>query len=65
MWQPIETAPRDGSDMLITNGREVVVAFFDEREEYRGFNWCAGDHFPTPWPTHWMPLPDLPQPKDR
>ncbi len=26
MWQPIETAPRDGSEVLLSNGRDVWTA---------------------------------------
>lgn len=61
-WQPIATAPRDGTWFLaVTAGadwwRPRIVRFYDER-----------DRFPkhenmSPWsvaPTHWMPLPEPP-----
>lgn len=61
-WQPIERAPRDGSELLLTDGERVAV-------------WPAptpGTLFYLPGskdapgtmynfhPTHWMPLPDPP-----
>ena len=65
-WQPIETAPKDGTDILIK--REVL----DECLAYRvvswdmtalnEFNWhvndsCAGFNHHNEFPTHWMNLP--------
>ena len=70
-WQPIETAPRDGSYVLVSNGHGVWVARF--KDVYQ-----SGWKPPTPWqsmmlnhdhipsakrsgsPTHWMPLPAAP-----
>ena len=73
-WQPIETAPRDGAEILLIKvykGRvfSPVVARFVS-------NWCAGgaweicedpecyfEHYL--WkPTHWMPLPQPPEKDD-
>jgi hypothetical protein len=63
-WQPIETAPKDGTDILVADYRVAggfmnVVAYTDE-------------DFPNVWETqeflayhheaftHWMPLPNPP-----
>jgi hypothetical protein len=53
-WQPIETAPRDGTDFLCWDELSCdVVRYFGEDPEMMWFN---GDCFVEP--THWMPLPD-------
>ena len=66
-WQPIETAPRDGSDVLLFRDRHppVVAGWFDNREEA---GWATYDN-PEEWLhegrnpfTHWMPLPAPPAP---
>ena len=58
-WQPIETAPRDGTDILVgyTTG-EICILHFDAAT----FAWW--DHlgaYEFPDPTHWMPLPPPPE----
>lgn len=70
-WQPIETAPKDDSYLLVSNGHGVWVARF--KSVYQ-----SGWKPPSPWqsmmlnhdhipsakrngnPTHWMPLPTPP-----
>jgi hypothetical protein len=58
-WMPIETAPRDGREVLIYSGA-VDVALF----EY-GQWWSSGcDEYGNDrrvYPTHWMPLPPPPE----
>lgn len=70
-WQPIETAPKDGTDILLgyyptwpgldLGKGSCEVAFWHGIKN----TWCgrvllnADGHFS---PTHWMPLP--PPPKD-
>ena len=61
-WLPIETAPRDGHEILITNagyGMLVRIGFFDEA---RGGIWSIwpGREHAMPSPSHWMPLPVCP-----
>lgn len=63
VWQPIETAPKDGTQFLAWvgegwNGRMPFVI-----TSWRGYwvnefgNGCAVENFA---PTHWMPLPPPP-----
>jgi hypothetical protein len=67
-WQPIETAPKDGSEILIfseKHGRRVArfepypwgksLKWFIGLE--RG--WCGGTYCRSP--THWMKLPEEPK----
>lgn len=67
-WQPIETAPKDGSDILVAiDGKCRVVHWHDSAYPLHK----RGLHFP--WvcqsgqnayldtvPTHWQPLPEPP-----
>ena len=67
-WQPIETAPRDGTEILMTNGVDVSSGqwfseyggTYDQEGAPNGdgcdagwMDWSGG----IPDPTHWMPLP--------
>ena len=68
-WQPIETAPKDGREVLLFLGARWIRI-----EKARWFarweNWQLGDVFPesddeycgigSEVPTHWMPLPPAP-----
>ena len=67
-WQPIETAPKDGTHILVIIEDAVVEAWWDENEGYRsewstpslsshGCGCCSGNNDE---PTHWMPLPVRP-----
>jgi len=64
-WQPIETAPKDGTKILIwddLNG-EHSIAFFhgdEDRSQFNGWfhvnDWVGGARF-----SKWMPLPAPPK----
>ena len=59
-WQPIETAPMDGAEIIILDDGCVRTGHWNEHiGKFTGvggniFNWCEN-------PTHWMPLPDAPK----
>jgi hypothetical protein len=63
-WQPIETAPKDGTNILVSMWDTCVmlVVFYDGlRME---FPWIALDgssSYHHNAPTHWMPLPEVPR----
>lgn len=67
-WQPIETAPKDGRDILVCWGPDYVIemAMWDIGTKQFVYSvWREGplEDTPIPFcetPTHWMPLPDLP-----
>lgn len=59
-WQPIESAPKDGS-MLVANEACITVAFRDSgMSSYRFFS-SQSERDINFKPTHWMPLPASPQ----
>lgn len=66
-WQPIETAPMDGTDILLWFGHSVgwisLCKWYQKKK--RGWCWvCSYDHKAHLWePTHWMPLPEPPMPE--
>ena len=71
-WQPIETAPRDGTKILAINNRGNQAVIIYEAKFCRGWVVCFSKFVAHPFwngacgsvPTHWMRLPD-PPPIDR
>jgi len=60
-WQPIETAPKDGTSILIATNADadgVVIARWFKYNGLAAFR--DGDADPHS-PTHWMPLPNPPK----
>jgi len=57
-WQPIETAPRDGTWVLIFCDGNAIQAQWDRDDAY----WANG-RFGLGFDdaTHWMPLPEPPE----
>jgi hypothetical protein len=77
-WQPIETAPKDGTRVLLAlsdrdedergkdfYGSGVVIGFWDEHYQ-NGEGWLIDreEQF-AGWcdPTDWQPVPDMPAPR--
>jgi len=81
IWEPIATAPKDGTEILLYCGPAgdpvLAVGHWAKglNEKYRGISpftdadfkdgWCCeyGPRESLDWPTHWMPLPMLPEDK--
>ena len=80
-WQPIETAPKDGTWMLVACrwirdpeeeglGDWCRIVRWAADERYKGFPWATmdpegiafGGTIKEGVPTHWMPLPEPPNP---
>ena len=66
MWRHIETAPKDGQAILVTDGWDCYCVEWDEEFDW----WTVDDNKLGPFrlrgsaPTHWMPLPAAPGPAD-
>ncbi len=57
-WQPIETAPKDGTRFIgLKPNRNVEVVHWSTK--YRPSAWATDEEFYL-YPTHWMPLPAPP-----
>lgn len=67
-WQPISTAPKDGTYILAWDGYKIAVTSFgfDDLWDHEPKKWCVGECYgeyniyDTIDPTHWKPLPDPP-----
>lgn len=69
-WQPIDTAPRDGSFFIGANPQEAIICNWPKQRDidYAPGNWrrgrgewngsCVATKLPL---THWMELPKLPE----
>jgi hypothetical protein len=66
-WHPIETAPRDGSIILLTHAGRTLAGYYglaqaamqvesDKRHPWEFLDETNGTNAVTD-PTHWMPLP--------
>ena len=65
-WQPIETAPKDGTDILVMTGETMhVVRWINIHGDFD--HWAVDDNKHGPFtlrgkaPTHWMQLPEPPK----
>lgn len=69
-WQPIETAPKDGTEILACDvsgdlgAYHVEVVFWavswGDDSDTVGWGICDGQTRPPSCFTHWMPLPEPP-----
>ncbi len=66
-WQPIDTAPKDGSDILaISDDLEIVTIWWNDDNNENDDKGCWSNSFygmgieETKF-THWMPLPEPPK----
>ena len=53
-WQKIETAPKDGTEVLACEGSWVFIVGCDR------YGWVDNAAGEERSPTHWMPLPEPP-----
>ena len=77
IWQPIEMAPKDGAEIIMSNGKDVSAgSWFNgsdgtcdrdgapncDEQDAGWMDWSGGM---LPEPTHWMPLPPPPHQEPR
>lgn len=62
-WQPIETAPRDGTSVLLLGRGGRHADGFWEPKAY-ACNGCWVWPYVKCEPSHWMPLPVAPKPEN-
>lgn len=66
MWRPIETAPKDGTQLLLVSEDGVqVVGYWGKHNHVPLYGWLRpvelyGEEVDGLDPTHWMPLPEKP-----
>ncbi len=60
-WHPIETAPKDGREVLIHGKGGMIKVCWRDGDDW---NWATDGTFVSAIykPTHWMPLPEPPSP---
>ena len=61
-WKTIDTAPKDGTEILCYPSDESSVCIVEWNPDRNGGSWvdpCEGYY--TFKPTHWMPLPKAPE----
>lgn len=71
MWQPIESAPKDGTAILAFWNMEIDGRLIRNDDCYalarwNGHEWVSVDDEDRSYtdPTHWMPLPPAPEDND-
>jgi len=62
-WRSIESAPKDGTRLLVWDGRYMTIAYWMDGLHARwkrqdGYDGLSGFDKPT----HWLPLPVAPDP---
>ena len=63
-WQSIDTAPKDGTHILLPFGGSCIVGYWWHSPGGEENRWCAdlsANRDEDLSPTHWMPLPPKPQ----
>ena len=61
-WQPIETAPKDGTEIILSYSDGLIIGFWhDALEDWVSWVWsdnCTQMIFKV---NYWMPLPEPPK----
>lgn len=58
MWQTIDTAPLDGTHVILKVEGYAIEGWYDPKcKEWLSFHGCGRCGYDDEPPTHWMPLP--------
>lgn len=60
-WVDIETAPKDGSEILLFAMGDIGICYWRDDDIMTGWTWGLEKRFNNP--THWMPRPLPPTPQ--
>jgi hypothetical protein len=60
-WQRIETAPKDGTKVLLWDGMITTGEWCENPHPWNDGKWWIEGGQITGNPTHWMPLPEKPE----
>ena len=60
-WRPIETAPKDGTKVLLWNNGGMDIYWWHENKYDDIPNWISETGWTPATPNHWQPLPKPPQ----
>jgi Protein of unknown function (DUF551) len=61
-WQPIETAPKDATEVLVCDENSIFIGqWLKGAHPWNDGAWWVEGAQITSTPTHWMPLPPLPE----
>lgn len=58
-WQPIRTAPRDGTEILASDYDAIDIVSWVKNQEWETWYWTGRDGG-IMFPSWWQPLPDQP-----
>ena len=61
-WQPIETAPKDGTRVILNDSLHTQIGFYSTALDCgECLGWVNDEGIVSLNPTHWMPLPEPPK----
>lgn len=60
-WLPIDTAPRDGTEILASDYDAIEIVSWGERQAWQGWSDREGRMMLPSW---WQPLPEQPLPEE-
>ncbi len=58
-WKAMDTAPKDGTEILLYAMGDIGLCYWRKDEVMTGWTWGLGHAFNNP--SHWMPLPESPR----